>query len=82
MSLKENCVIDQKKEFVLESLKSYVNYTKLYAKYCISTKTSYKWKHRFLENGFTGLNDLSKRPKSSPGQLTENIIYFITLINI
>ena len=74
--------MDQKKEFVLESLKSYVNFTKLCAKYCISTKTGYKWKQRFLENGFTGLNDLSKRPKSNPYQLTEDIILEIIKIKI
>jgi len=82
MPWKESLVMDQKKEFVLESLKSYVNFTKLCAKYCISTKTGYKWKHRFLENGFSGLNDLSKRPKNNPYKLSENIILEIVKIKI
>ncbi len=82
MPWKENLVMDQKKEFVLESLKSYVNFTKLCAKYCISTKTGYKWKQRFLQNGFTGLNELSKCPKSNPFKLTEEIILEIIKIKI
>jgi transposase len=72
--------MDQKKEFVLESLKQNVNFTKLCAKYCISTKTGYKWKERFLARGFEGLNDLSKRPKTFPHKLTEETILEIIRI--
>lgn len=74
MPWKENLVMDQKKEFVLASLKDNVNFTRLCAQYCISTKTGYKWKERFLERGFEGLNDLSTRPKSSPQKLTDKTI--------
>jgi len=80
MPWKEYLVMDQKKKFVLESLEGNVNFTKLCAKYCISTKTGYKWKHRFLERGFKGLEDLSKRPKTNPNRLTEDII--LEIINI
>ena len=80
MPWKEYCVMDQKKEFVLESLKQKVNFTKLCTKYCISTKTGYKWKERFLERGFEGLNDLSKRPKTSPHKLSEETILEIIRI--
>jgi transposase InsO family protein len=80
MPWKEYLVMDQKKRFVLESLEGNVNFTKLCATYCISTKTGYKWKHRFLEYGFKGLEDLSKRPKTNPNRLTEDII--LEIINI
>ena len=72
MAWKENHVIDQKREFVLESLKENINFTRLCAKYCISTKTGYKWKQRFLERGFEGLEELSRKPDSNPEQLSEN----------
>ena len=42
MPWKESYMIDQKREFVLESLKENINFTRLCAKYCISTKTGYK----------------------------------------
>lgn len=74
MPWKENRIMDQKKEFVLESLKGNVNFTRLCAKYCISTKTGYKWKQRFLEDGFAGLEDLSRKPNTSPHQLAEDTI--------
>jgi transposase InsO family protein len=80
MPWKELLKMDQKKEFVLESLKSNTNFTKLCAKYCISTKTGYKWKERFLERGFEGLNELSKRPKVSPQKLTEDVLLEIIRI--
>lgn len=80
MPWKENLIMDQKKEFVLESLKENINFTKLCTKYCISNKTGYKWKERFLERGFEGLTDLSKRPKSSPQQLSEETILEIIRI--
>ena len=72
--------MDQKKEFVLESLRENVNFTKLCAKYCICTKTGYKWKERFLERGFEGLNELSRRPKISPQKLSEETILEIIRI--
>jgi hypothetical protein len=80
MPWKEYLVMDQKKEFVLESLKDHINFTKLCTKYCISTKTGYKWKERFLEKGFEGLNDISTRPKVSPQKLSEETILEIIRI--
>ena len=80
MPWKEYHVMDQKKEFVLESLKQDVNFTKLCAKYCITTKTGYKWKARFLEKGFEGLDELSRRPKTSPQKLSEETILEIIRI--
>jgi hypothetical protein len=44
MPWKETNVSDQRKEFVLESLKQFINFTDLCTKYGISTKTGYKWK--------------------------------------
>lgn len=80
MPWKETYVMDQRKEFVLESLKQFVNFTDLCTKYGISTKTGYKWKQRFLEEGFAGLTDQSKRPENSPTQVDEDVILEIVKI--
>lgn len=40
----------------------------------MSEKTGHKWKNRFLQNGFAGLNDQSKAPDSSPNQLDEDTV--------
>jgi putative transposase len=80
MPWKETNVMDQKKEFVLEALKGNMNFTSLCAKYCISPKTGYKWKQRFLERGFEGLEELSRKPESHPEKLSEDEILAIIKI--
>ena len=80
MPWKETNVSDQRKEFVLEYLKYLINFTDLCTKYGISTKTGYKWKQRFLEEGFAGLMDQSKRPANSPSQIDEDVILEIIKI--
>ena len=47
------------------------NFRELCREYEISPKTGYKWRERFLEYGLSGLGELSRRPKSSPGGLDE-----------
>ena len=82
MPWKETNVMDQRKEFVLDSLKKDVNFTILCQQYGTSTKTGYKWKSRFLEEGFAGLNDLSRRPGNNPNKVpTEVVLELIRLQN-
>jgi len=57
-----------------------MNFTSLCAKYCISPKTGYKWKERFLEQGFKGLEELSRIPESNPESLSEEEILSIIKI--
>ena len=40
----------------------------------ISRKTGYKWLQRYKENGLSGLEDRSRRPRSSPLQLRGDIV--------
>lgn len=63
----------QKKEFVLRAMSS-GNFRELCLEYGISTKTGYKWKERFLEHGFNGMGELSRRPRSSPRGLGEAVV--------
>ena len=68
------------KEFVMEALKGTMNFTSLCAKYCISPKTGYKWKERFIQQGFEGLEELSRKPKTNPESLSEEEILAIIKI--
>jgi transposase InsO family protein len=60
--------MDQKMEFCLKSLRG-GNFRELCRSYGISAKTGYKWRERFLERGYVGLEELSRRPHSQPEQL-------------
>ena len=82
MPWKETYVMDQRKEFVLEAMDPLCNFTKLCSKYGISTKTGYKWKSRFIQEGFAGLFDQSKRPDNSPTQIDEETIIEIIKLKI
>lgn len=53
-------------EFVLKALEPRANISELAREHGISRKTAYKWLERFRERGVMGLEDLSRRPHSSP----------------
>lgn len=74
MPWKEANVVELRKEFVLEALQADLPFTALCRKYGISSKTGYKWKERFVEQGTAGLSDQSRRPIKSPAQLTEELV--------
>lgn len=65
--------MNQRTEFVLRAMKA-DNFRELCREYEISTKTGYKWRERFLEYGLSGMGELSRRPKSSPGGLDEAVV--------
>lgn len=80
MAWKETCVLEQRTEFIKEYLKGDCCFKELCAKYGVSEKTGHKWKNRFLQYGFTGLNNQSKAPENMPHQLDEDtIIHLIKL---
>ena len=62
--------MNQRTEFAIKAMQT-ENFRDLCREYGISTKTGYKWKQRMLENGVNGLLEKSRRPKSSPDQLSE-----------
>jgi transposase InsO family protein len=74
MAWKETCVLEQRTEFIKEYLAGCGSFKELCTRYGVSEKTGHKWKNRFLQYGFTGLNDQSKAPESSPGQLDEDTV--------
>jgi putative transposase len=62
--------MDQRREFALKALGT-LNFRALCQEYGISTKTGYKWRERFLRQGLEGMEEESRRPRSSPNQLSE-----------
>lgn len=70
----ETDVMDQRTEFVLRVLRNVERFGDVCKEYGISRKTGYKWKERFLEDGLSGLGDVSRRPKTSPNELGEGIV--------
>lgn len=80
MSWKEVNVMNQRTEFALRALAGGENFRHLCREYGVSTKTGYKWRERFLQRGLAGLNDLSRRPGSSPRELSEAVVCEIVRI--
>lgn len=80
MSWKETNVMEQRTKFVQDFIKQDRPFRELCVEYGISEKTGYKWKNRFVEKGFSGLTDMSRRPRSSPAELGEDPV--IRLIKI
>jgi transposase InsO family protein len=80
MPWKELSTMNLKYEFVMKSLEYPCNFTELCAEYGISTKTGYKWKERFIQFGIHGLKDKPRRPRNSPQQVSEDVIFTILKI--
>src|ERR1700723_1292378 len=70
MPWKESESMDQRREFALKALGT-LNFRALCREYGISAKTGYKWRERFLRQGLEGMEEDSRRPRSSPKQLSE-----------
>ncbi|MDR2730019.1 MAG: helix-turn-helix domain-containing protein [Treponema sp.] len=65
--------MDVKKEFVLKTLDGRVVFTELCREYGISTKCGYKWRQRFLEEGYCGLEEHSRKPLSNSRSIPEPV---------
>jgi transposase InsO family protein len=74
MPWKETDAMTQKRKFVFEALGREKSFTELCSEYGISTKTGYKWKARFLQSGWPGLDDRSRRPKTTGMPLPEEVV--------
>ena len=73
-------MVDCRFEFVMRALHEEIGFGELCEEYGISAKTGCKWKRRFLEKGFGGLEDLSRRPHCCPGQIAEDVVCEIVRI--
>ena len=62
--------MDLRIEFAMKAMRT-DNFRALCAEYGISAKTGYKWQRRFLERGWEGLVEQSRRPHGHADQLSE-----------
>src|SRR4029453_10206682 len=74
MPWKELDVVDQRLEFVLRALHEQVPFAALCREHGISRRTGYKFLERFKQEGMAGLQDQSRRPQTSPRQLSEDVV--------
>jgi len=66
-------LMNQRLEFALKALRT-ENFRALCREYGISPEVGYKWRDRLLQNGVEGFGELSRRPHSSPGKLSQEVV--------
>jgi transposase InsO family protein len=66
--------MDQKRLFIADYLTRSFSIVELCSRYGISRPTGYKWIGRFLEHGYPGLQERSRRPADCPHRTPEPLI--------
>src|SRR5687768_16566454 len=74
MPWREASPMDEKTQFIADHLRGVLSTTELCTLYGISRKTAYKWIDRYLRHGPAGLEELSRRPRRSPNQTSDEIV--------
>jgi len=70
MPWKDECLVNQRHEFVLRALEPGANISALCRAYPVSRKTAYKWIKRFKTRGVLGLEELERGPARTPLKCT------------
>ena len=66
--------MDQRTQFIADHLRDTLSITELCELYGIARKTGYKWIDRYLHHGPAGLEELSRAPRRSPNQTSDEIV--------
>jgi putative transposase len=66
-------LMNKRTEFAMKALQT-DNFRALCREYGISPRVGYKWRDRFIAEGFSGMSERSRRPGRSPEQLKEEVI--------
>ena len=66
-------LMNRRTEFAMKALQT-DNFRALCREYGISPRIGYKWRDRFLQEGLSGMSELSRRPRRSPESLGEEVI--------
>ena len=69
MPWKETDAMKEKKGFIDAMLKKEKSFRELCREYGISEKTGYKWRNRFFERGYAGLEEESRAPREHPNTI-------------
>lgn len=73
MSWEEVSTVQLRTEFVLLARQEGANVRQLCRRFNISPSTAYKWLSRFEKSGTEGLNNQSRRPKTSPQRCADEV---------
>lgn len=82
MPWKEKDAMDLKLEFALKAMDSNYCFQDLCKEYGITRPTGYKWKERFIQEGFRGLCNKSRKPRVSPNQTAEDVLCEIIRLKV
>jgi putative transposase len=74
MAWGKTTLVNARHEFVLAAMAPDAKVAELCRDAGISRKTAYKWIQRFRERGIVGLEDMSRRPRSSPLQASGEVV--------
>src|SRR5688572_21626237 len=66
-------LMSKRTEFAMRALGT-ENFRGLCREYGISAATGYKWRDRFVAEGMRGMEEKSRRPKSSPEKVDEETV--------
>ena len=80
MPFEKRTVMEQRLEFCLLAMNSEISFSDTCRRFNISRKTGYKWLYRFLGSGVAGVDDLSRKPKHSPGRTSIEMEAYIVAI--
>lgn len=69
----ETRVMDERGKFVMRAREPGVSVAQASRENGISRKTAYKWLERYEDDGFAGLGDRSRAPKSCPHRMSEHV---------
>src|SRR6478609_5238770 len=71
MPWSQTTAMHQRTQFIADHLRGTHSISELCAEYGISRKTGYKWIDRYIRRGPSGLDDRSRRPRTSPSATPE-----------
>ncbi len=73
----QTSTMDQKRLFIADYLTRSFTIVELCARYGVSRPTGYKWIRRFLNHGYSGLEELPRRPSRCPHRTPDDQVEVI-----
>ena len=73
----QKSAMDQKRRFVADYLSRSFTIVDLCNRHGVSRPTAYKWIGRFLEHGYSGLDELPRRPSRCPHRTADALVEVI-----
>lgn len=73
----QTSAMDQKRLFIADYLSRSFTIVELCDRYGVSRPTAYKWIQRFLDRGYSGLEELPRRPSRCPHRTADELVQAI-----